>query len=373
MSALRPLILLPFILPLLSMGQAATEKALEEQQQAPAVAEPYQGGWSVPPVMEQKESLDMNMDDALRRDAQGQLDHLRWERNTTLARNEGTIPAVDQARLVDLAVELNAAAPNTFEAHMANYYVQFPAPAAFDELEKASEKGVAREELIAPQLANAARKADAAEMSARARDMKTRGRIAPPLYKVAEDIMASVEPGAILIAGGEMDAYPLWVEQFANGKHKDMLVVDERMLADAGYRATVWSAANARGTAAAQTGFIAHLAQATTRPVYLSLSLGQTAMKPLRDKLFVTGLAMRYSDAAMDNIPVLESRWDRLKKPLDAGPLSRNYLVPGAVLLTHYRAIGDEARAARLEYELRAMADRLGATSTLVKSGILPH
>lgn len=373
MSAQRSLILLPFLLPTILAGQAATEKALDQQQQAPAVAEPYQGGWSVPPVMEQKESLDMNLDDAGQRDAQGQLDQLRWERNTTLARNAGTIPAVDQARLVDLAVDLNTAAPNSFEAHMANYYVQFPAPSAFDELEKASKKGEAREELIAPQLANAARKADAAEMSARARDMKTRGRIAPPLYKVAEDIMASVEPGAILIAGGEMDAYPLWVEQFANGKHKDMLVVDERMLADAGYRATVWSAAKASGTAAAQAGFIADLARATERPVYLSLSLGQAAMKPLRDKLYVTGLAMRYSAEVMNNIPVLESRWDRLKKPLDAGPLSKNYLVPGAVLLTHYRAIGDEARAARLEHELRTMAERLGVTSTLVKSGILQH
>lgn len=373
MSALRPLTFLLLVTPVLAVGQAATEKALQDQRQAPAVAEPYQGGWSVPPMMEQKEALDVDRDDARRRDAQGQLDHLRWERNTTLARNAGTIPAMDQARLVDLAVELNTAAPNSFEAHMANYYVQFPAPTAFDELERATEKGEAREELIAPQLANAARKADAAEMSARARDMKTRGRIAPPLYKVAEDIMASVEPGAILIAGGEMDAYPLWVEQFANGKHKDMLVVDERMLADAGYRATTWAAAKARGPAAGHVGFIADLARATDRPVYLSLSLGQAALAPLRDKLYVTGLAMRYSDRAMDNIPVLEGRWDRLKKPLDAGPLSKNYLVPGAVLLTHYRAIGDEARASRLEHELRTMAERLNATSTLVKSGILQH
>ena len=365
--------LLPFALfPLLGMGQAGAEKALQEQQQAPAVAEPYQGGWSIPPrITETKETE--ALDDAGRRSAGSQLDALRWERNVALVKNEGALPAQDRARLVDLAVELNAAAPNSFEAHMANYYTQFPAPAAFEELDLARAKDKQREELIAPQLANAARKDNKAELTARAKDMKVRGRIAPPLYKVAEDIMASVEPGAVLFAAGEMDAYPLWVEQFANGKHPDMLVVDERLLADAAYRMRIWDRTKARGTVAAETGFIANLAAATDRPVYLSLALGSKAMAPLKDKLYVTGLAMRLSNGPVDNIPMLEARWDRLKKPLDAGPLSRNYLVPAAVLLTHYRTIGDEARASRLEHELRGMAERLGATSTLVKSGILQH
>lgn len=375
MSALR-LALLPFLLaPALGMGQAGAEKALQEQQQAPALAEPYQGGWSVPPAYatEKKEAEAAAVEDASQRSAGSQLDALRWERNVSLAKNAGAIPAQDRARLVDLALELNATAPNTFEAHMANYYTQFPAPTAFEELDLASAKDKQREELIAPQLANAARKDDKAELATRAKDMKVRGRIAPPLYKVAEDIMASVEPGAVLIAAGEMDAYPLWVEQFANGKHADMLVVDERLLVDLAYRTRVWERTKARGVVPDETSFIARLGTATDRPVFLSLALGSKALGPLKDELYVTGLAMRLSNGPVDNIPLLEARWDRLKKPLDAGPLSRNYLVPGAVLLTHYRTIGDEARAARLEHELRAMAERLGATSTLVKSGILQH
>ncbi|MBL7951010.1 MAG: hypothetical protein JNM62_04765 [Flavobacteriales bacterium] len=374
MSVLR-FVLLPIILaPVLGMGQAGAEKTLEEQQQAPLLAEPYQGGWSVPPdANETKETKSVQLDEAEERSAGSQLDALRWERNVSLARNAGAIPVQDRAHLVDLALELNATAPNTFEAHMANYYTQFPAPAAFEELDLASAKDQRREELIAPQLANAARKDDKAELMERAKDMKVRGRIAPPLYKVAEDIMSSVEPGAVLFAAGEMDAYPLWVEQFANGKHTDMLVVDERLLADAAYRKRIWEHTKARGAVPGEAGFIASLSTATDRPIFLSLALGPKALGPLKDKLYVTGLAMRLSHGTVDNIPLLEARWDRLKKPLDAGPLSKNYLVPGAVLLTHYRAIGDEARASRLEHELRAMAERLGATSTLVKSGIFQH
>ncbi|HNR54754.1 MAG TPA: hypothetical protein PKJ19_06305 [Flavobacteriales bacterium] len=363
------------LFPVLGWAQAGTEKASDDQQLAPAIAEPYQGGWSVP-VDDARKEAELSRKDLERPaslGAQQQLDQLRWDRNASLARNAGDIPAVDQRRLVELAMELNSTAPNSFEAHMANYYTQFPAPSAFAELDQATDKGAAREELIAPLLVNAARTGDAVELTVRAKDMKARGRIAPPLYQVANDILASVEPGAILFAAGEMDAYPLWVEQYANGRSKDLLVVDVRLLADPGYRAIVWRQAKARGSVAGESSFIGSLAAATARPVYLSLALGAQAMAPLQDRLYVTGLAMRLSDAPVDNLPLLEGRWDRLKKPLNAGPLSRNYLVPGSVLLTHYRAIGDEPRAARLEHELRTMANQLGATNALLRSGVLPH
>lgn len=372
MPAAPSLTLALCLLPLLGMPQSSAEQAADDQTRPTAVAEPYQGGWQVP-AMELKEETLEKVRRTAGYDASGRLEQLRWERNSSLARNAGQLSAAERARLVDLAVELNAMAPNSFEAHMANYYAQFPAPTAFDELERAVAQDGKREELIAPRLANAARKQDKAELTARAKDMELRGRMAPALYKVAEDIMASVEPGAILFAAGEMDAYPLWVEQYANGKHADLLVVDERLLVDPGYRSRIWGLAKARGPVPTEATFIPDLAGSTTRPVYISLALGSKALAPLKDRLYVTGLAMRLSNEGMDNIPVLEARWDRLKKPLDAGPLSRNYLVPGAVLLTHYRTIGDEARASRLEHELRQMAERLGAKSTLEKSGILQH
>lgn len=356
------------LVPTLVGAQSAAQEAV---LLAPAVADPCQGGWGAPVEAAEKEVLTVDAVPIL--DARHQLDQLRQERNASLARNAGTLPAADKTRLAQLSGTLNTTAPNSFEAHMANYYSQFPAPAAFQHLELAMMQDMDRDELIAPRLANAARKDNATELALRAKDMKARGRIAPALYAVADDILASLEPGAVLFAAGEMDAYPLWVEQFANGRHKDVLVVDERLLVDAAYRTRIWERTKARGEVPGEAGFIAALAAATTRPIYLSLALGSTALGPLKDRLYVTGMAMRLSSTPVDNMPLIEARWDRLKKPTDAGPLSKNYLVPGAVLLTHYRTIGDEARAARLEHELRTMARKLGATNDLVKSGILQH
>jgi len=365
----RPSIL--FLLALLT-GSAVGQATVEEQAPAIEVKDAVQGGWSVPDL--EKTKAIMVTDEAVQQQStRSQLDVLRIERNASLARNQGSIPALDHARLVDLAVDLNTVSPQSFEAHMANYYVEFPAPAAFQELDIANAKGRDRDELVGPNLLNAARQDKTAELIKRANDMKLRGKIAPALYRIAEDILASVEPSAVLIAAGDMDAYPLWVEQFAEGKRKDVLVVDERLLVDPAYRARIWERSAARGEVPAADRFISELGASAQRPIFLSLAVGQSAMAPLRERLYVTGLAMQLSASPIDNIPLLESRWDRFKKALDAGPLARNYLVPGAVLLTHYRTIGDEARASRLELELRDMAKRLGATDSLIKSGVLAH
>ena len=63
-----------------------------------------------------------------------------------------------------------------------------------------------------------------------------------------------------------------------------------------------------------------------------------------------------------------------MKKTMAAGPLSRNYLLPGSILLQKYRSEPtDEKRASQLEFELRAMAGKLGATQDLIKAGVLAH
>jgi hypothetical protein len=79
----------------------------------------------------------------------------------------------------------------------------------------------------------------------------------------------------------------------------------------------------------------------------------------------VAGLALRYSSQPVDNIPLLEQRWARMSKTTDAGPLSRNYLLPGSVLLMHYREVEDEKNASLLEHEVRGLARRLNATKEL--------
>jgi len=350
------------------------QRAADAQQQNAVVYDAVQGGWAIPAKTihsEQREPLEQPSAPLL--DPNVQLDRMRAARNLSLVQNQGTITRTDKADLINRAAVLNSAAPQSFEAHMANFYAQFPATTAFQELDLAMVKGRDREELIAPELANAARKDNAIELSKWAREMKARGRIAPGLYTYAQDLMASLEPGAVLIAAGEMDAYPLWVEQFANAQRKDVFVIDQRLLVDPAYRARIWERTKARGAVPMESDLMRTLPQSTDRPVYLSLALGSAAVSGLGSNSYVTGLAIRWSKEPIDNLRLLEERWGLFKKTMDAGPLSQNYLVPGSVLLKHYRSIGDETRASLLEHELRTMAKSLGATEKLIKAGVLAH
>ena len=167
---------------------------------------------------------------------------------------------------------------------------------------------------------------------------------------VADDLLRSIDQNGIVITNGEMDTYPTLIKQRMYGIRKDVLVIDQRMLADAGYRQRCWSQARATGSVpAAGTAFVKGLLNATTRPVFLALSLDADWAKALSNELYVTGVAMRYSHQRVDNMVQLEERWKVMTKNMYAGPLTANYILPGSVLLQYYRATGQEQKASRMD------------------------
>lgn len=342
------------------------------RQQAAIVLDPYQGGWMAADQERNARLWQLTTDEAPAGTG-ALLNEYRSARNASLARNAGDIPARDKVQLDQMADRIANTAPNSFEAHLAAYYTKFPAPDAFMSLDLAKARDKDRPELIAPLLLNAARVGNQAEMARWGRALKERGGVAPGLWKMADDVLLSVEKDAVLFAAGEMDAYPLWSKQMAYGTRKDVLVVDQRLLADRAYRERIWAGTRASGTVPDPDGFIAALAVSTQRPVYVSLALGPQQTRTMRGQLYVTGMAARYSTGEWNNIPALVKSWAAMTKATDAGPLSRNYLLPASILLKHYRGVGDEANAARLEHELRGLATKLGATNDLIRAGVLHH
>lgn len=340
------------------------------------VRDAYQGGWQVPAEAREVAADDAAFSDLL--DSIGHvslsLDQFRAGRNAALSRNQGQLNEADRTQLRQQAVVLNTMRPNSFEGHLANYYAEFPSVAAWPELDDAARLQPARLELIAPLLTRAVRDGDRAKLVPAAKDMKARGDVAPALYTLADDILLSVDRGAVLITAGEMDGFPLLVRQYAEGKRNDVLVIDHRLLDDPGYRTTAWKQAEASGAVpASATAFLDALDTRTKRPVFFSLALGRSVAARYAGRLHVSGLAMRVSDPACCPIAALDEAWKKMRKTTEAGPLSRNYLVPSVVLLKHYREIGNEQRAAELEHQVRQLAQRVGATRELQANGILPH
>jgi hypothetical protein len=336
---------------------------------ATRVLDPVQGGWqgtdqgaAFNEKQERLEELDMEVRPA----ASGSLDAMRMVRNSALARSKGRITAEDRAHLVQLATGIEKEAPNSFESHMAAFYAEFPAPASFQHLDRASMRDPRRPELIGPKLADASRRQNERELTQWSRALRDHGEVAPGLWSFADDLLASVDREGILVAAGDMDALPLLARQHADGQRRDVLVIDVRLLDDPAYRQRIWEKTRARGgVPRVGDAFIPALADATERPLFLSPALGREGLGLPPERLYVAGLALRYSSQPVDNIPLLEQRWARMSKTTDAGPLSRNYLLPGSVLLMHYREVEDEKNASLLEHEVRGLARRLNATREL--------
>jgi hypothetical protein len=342
---------------------------------AATVLDPIQGAWNPVELDRTVDAWKAICDNEAQSDLQARFNLFRSERNAALAHGKGNLNAGAREALSRLSMELQRTAPQSFEAHMSEFYLEFPSAEAFDALQRAAELQADRPELLGPQLADAVRRNNETYIKERANAMKARGGIASGFMQAADDLLLSVEQNAVLFVAGEMDAYPVWVRQHAEGKRKDLLVIDVRLLEDAAYRKASWAKSGAKGAVPASASeFIQRsVASGTSRSVYLSLALGADRLAPFKQQTYATGLALKYSKTPVQNLALLEERWSRFNKPLNAGPLSRNYLLPASILLQHYRSIGNEARASELEYELRRFASAIGSTSVLYTLGILQH
>lgn len=368
----------PYLVALLSLctgGQALAQAQSEQAKPpVPASSNSYQGNW---------DSRSLNYDSGLLlnttittpANASAWGLYFQNERNAALSTNNGTLSTTDKIRLQGIADDMEEAVPGSFEAEMATYYLEFPKPAGYAALDRAASKEPERTELCGPKLAQAAVSDDAAGMHTWSVALKDRGGLAPPLLDVAADVLASVDRDAVLLANGEMDTYPLWVEQHALSLRPDVLVVHQAALPDDSYRALVWRKSRAEGSVPGPevADFVRALATRSPRPVYLAPSCDRQLLNTLRKDLYLTGLAMRYSTSRVDNLPKLKAVWPTLRKNTQAGPMSRNYVLPAITLRDHYLAIGDEKNYALMDAELLQLARSTGTINRLYELGILKH
>ncbi|MGV9013972.1 MAG: hypothetical protein ACOH13_15380, partial [Flavobacteriales bacterium] len=204
--------------------------------------------------------------------------------------------------------------------------------------------------------------------------LDSQGAIAVPLRSAAADVLLSVGANGILFTNGDMDTQPAVVSQVKAGERADVLIVDRRLLSDAGYRTRVWNSAGAAGAVPSNgPAFAKALLSASARPMYFALSLDRYWLDAFPGELHAVGAVFRVGPAKAEDDVLLAQHWASMKKPLDAGPLSRNYLLPGAVLLAHYRAAGNTDKATALKAELERMARATGALKDLQKAGVLQH
>lgn len=361
----------PIVLSLLVPLACAAQSQDARPAVPPAPESPLQGGWNNR-LANSRAAEWKTANSANPGNAEMQLNWFLSEQHAREANNNGMLSAKDKSALEQIAGDIKATAPGSFEAHLASFHLQFPSASGFKELESAYELAPMKEELLAPMLSKAMLDGDAAELRTWSAEMVRRNAIAAPLKAAASDLLLSVAGNGILFTNGDMDTQPAVVEQVQQHDKPGVLVVDRRLLAQQAYRERTWQQANAAGPVPANgPAFAKALLTATKRPVYFALSLDRTWLNTFPGQLHAVGAAFRVGAAEPSDAAALASNWAAMKKPLDAGPMSRNYLLPGAILLQQYRNNGEPAKAAALETELHKIALATGGAGELKRANVL--
>jgi hypothetical protein len=134
-----------------------------------------------------------------------------------------------------------------------------------------------------------------------------RNELSPNLLTYAYNVLASLEPGAILLTEHDNDTFPLWMLQDAKHIRPDVSVLNIDFLLDEHFRTATFQKLRIQPLAlgAIHVNEYAHnwekvvhhfvTAFTTDKPLYLAMSLSPTRYEGLTAKMYPTGLAWRYS------------------------------------------------------------------------------
>lgn len=203
--------------------------------------------------------------------------------------------------------------------------------------------------------------------------------IAPALLEYGYNVLMSLEKNAIVFVAGDNDTYPLWMLQVVKGIRPDVLVLNTSLFLEETYHKNIVEKhqlkadestiseenMEKKGQIECITAYIESLtSQFNARPIYFSLTIHTEITEPIKDKLYLTGLAQKYSAKRFDNIAVLKNNWNKFR--LDYLSLefyaeenntnatwlplfNMNYIAPIAVLYEHYNQSGDKTQSDELK------------------------
>ncbi len=196
------------------------------------------------------------------------------------------------------------------------------------------------------------------------------------------NVLMSLDEHAILFVNGSDDTYPIWLHQQVKGVRKDVTILNVDLLGVKSYRDAQMKKLGVTSKTdfdKDRVGFIKSIAKENPgKPIYFALTLSPQAIKGVKDHLYLTGLALKYSAEPIENIPVLKENWERRFRvsSLDdihtnstVKEMNNNYILPIMLLSMNYRSAGDTQQATRLQ-NLALKLAKEGGKETQVKQYI---
>jgi len=186
------------------------------------------------------------------------------------------------------------------------------------------------------------------------------------------NMLISLEENAILLVNADNDTYPCWVLQYAKNIRPDVLVMNASFArTTTAYGKNIFKEnginplINENDTISYVTEqeLFKHLVEnINDRPLYVSVYVSSNVYKEYNDKMYLTGLALKYSPKPFNNLAVLrdnvENKFllDFLKQHFHnsyaqsvENRMNGAYLSVFYQLYNHYKQIGEKDKAQKIK------------------------
>ncbi len=219
------------------------------------------------------------------------------------------------------------------------------------------------------------------------------GQYSPGLLNWNYNALMSVEQNALLFTQQESDTYPAMLLQYALDVRPDVSVISFQLLENQKYReiligleGLLWIPKDC-----SMSDFLAQilnprLSKSTpAKPVYFGSMTNKNLLQADKEKLYLTGLALKFSPTAFDNVATLRYNFENRFRtdylelsfepetdPAAVARVNLNYIPALLLLHRHYAAAGETDKAARLQ-NLAMRIARLGGREKEVRAFFEPE
>lgn len=217
---------------------------------------------------------------------------------------------------------------------------------------------------------------DRGQVAAICREWYASGQYSSGVLNWNYNALMSVEENSVLFTHNESDTYPAFLLQYALHVRPDVTILNVQLLENQQYRDFI---AQSRPRVIIPAGcgpeeFISRLLRASVfgAPAYFGVMSNKDLLRADEGKMYLTGLALKYSETPFDNIAVLRYNYENHfrtdyldltmapeSQPETVARINLNYIPALTLLHRHYTASGEAAKANRVK-ELALKIARAG-------------
>ncbi len=300
-------------------------------------------------------------------------DYYKAERYSAYTPTSKKISGEKQQELDQIVEEMEKHVAGTYEYHFVRYLNGNRNTELFAELQKAYALNPKSPEVIDELVIYYELTGNKEQKQLFCRKMKEHNEFPKEVMEYSSNLLRSLEANALLFTHGETDTYPSWIWQDVNKVRPDVKILYLDLLEKEEYRTRVLKELGIQVEASIEVNraaFMNELAEKVKRPVYFSATLAPDLLAPVKDKLYPTGLAMRYSIGDYNNVDALKYNWEKtfnrknLLKKMPFGSLQArmnlNYIPGLLVLAESYRNSGENDKAKLAEELALKLAGEAG-------------